>query len=361
MPGSYGLLNKKFKEPLVGGSELQFTMVAKKLTPDFEVSFVVYDHGQKSPEQMEDITILKSYSVKDFPKKRYLKIVYSTFKALRNAGANIYLTRSGRIPPAVVALYCFLNRKKFVYSFASDMDVDLDTFGFLELILFRFALNRADLLLTHTQFQKKFLFRNFGKNSFIIKSACILKNEKPDKKGILSILWVSTLRKDWKNPELYLKLAKEFPDIPFIMVGGPDPEDPEFYNEIKDKAREIPNLDFFGFVPYSEIDKFFSEASVFVNTSNVEGLPNTFLQAWKNYTPVLSLNIDPDEVICHYNLGFHSKNFGNMVNDLRNLIENDELRNTLGENGRRYVEQEHDINVIAARYKKLLKNLIEGN
>ncbi len=322
---------------------------------------MVYDHGQRSPEKIEDITVFKSYSIQDFPKKKYLKIIYSIFKALRNANADIYFIRSGRIPPAVVALYCFLNRKKFVYSFASDMDVDLDTFGFIDLILFKFVLNKADLLLTHTQYQKTRLKEVFGKDSHILKHVYDLKDIEPEKNKITNILWVSTIRKDLKNPELYLKLAKEFPDIPFIMVGGPDPEDPEFYDEMKDKASKIPNLDFVGYVPYSKIDKFFSEASVFVNTSSVEGFPNTFIQAWENYTPVLSLNIDPDEIICNYNLGFRSKNFKNMVKDLEILINDENLREVMGKNGRRYVEQEHDINVITAKYKKLLQNLIEDS
>lgn len=358
MPGAYGLLNENFKEPIIGGAELQFTMIAKKLTEDFDISFVVYDHDQKSPENIESINIFKSFSVQDFPKKKYLKIVYSTFKALRNASSDVYLTRSGRVLPAIMALYCFINRKKFVYSFASDMDVDLDDFGFLELILFRFALKKAELLITSGEFQKKRLKEVFGKDSIIIKNAFDVKNEKPVKNEKLTILWVSNFKKEWKNPELYLELAKKIPDIQFLMIGGPNPENPDCYNEIKDKSINIPNLEFIGFVPYNEIGEYFSRASVFVNTSNVEGFPNTFLQAFESYTPILSLKIDPDEIICNHNLGFHSKTIENMVNDLKKLIGNKNLREKMGENGRKYVEREHDINKITNKYKKLLKNLI---
>ena len=336
---------------------MQFTIIAKKLAKDFDVSFVVYDHGQKSPENIESINIFKSFSVQDFPKKKYLKIVYSTFKALRNASSDVYLTRSGRVLPAIMALYCFINRKKFVYSFASDMDVDLGDFGFLELILFRFALKKAELLITSGEFQKKRLKEVFGKDSIIIKNAFDLKNVKSIKNEELTVLWVSNLKKKWKNPELYLKLANEFPKTKFIMIGGPDPEDPDFYDEIEDKSRNIPNLDFIGFVPYNEIHNYFSKASVFVNTSNVEGFPNTFLQAWEMYNPILSLKIDPDEIICNHNLGFHSKTFDNMVNDLKRLIDEEDLRKVKGENGRKYVKLEHDIGIISNKYEKLLRNL----
>jgi glycosyltransferase involved in cell wall biosynthesis len=358
MPSSYSLLNQDSKEPLIGGAELQFTMIAKKLIHDFDISFAVYDHGQKSPEKIEGIDIFKLYSTLDFPKKNYLKILYSTFKALKNANSNIYLTRSGRIPPAIIALYCFINRKKFVYSFASDIDVDLDTFNFLELILFKFALNRANLLFTHTNFQKEKLKENFGHNSFIIKSACKLENNSNKKNKKLRILWVSTIRRQWKNPELYLKLASEFPDIQFIMIGGPDAEDPDFYAEIEKKCHNIHNMDFIGFVPYNEITHYFSKASIFVNTSSVEGLPNTFLQSWGHCIPVLSINVNPDNILTDYNLGFHSKTFENMIDDLKNLIEDENLRNIMGNNGRKYVEKEHNIKIITNKYKKLLKSII---
>jgi len=358
MPGSYGLLNENFREPLIGGAELQLTMIAKKLAQDFDISFIVYDHGQISPEKINGIEIFKSFSIEDFPKRKYFKIIYSTFKSLKKANADIYITRSGRVFPSIVAFYCYLTRKKFIYSFASDMDLDLDDFGNIELILFKFLLYSADLITTSDKFQNKQLKEVFGKDSIIINNAYVLKSKIPEKNGILTVLWVSTLRKDWKNPELYLELAKKFPDIKFIMIGGPDPEDPEFYAEINNKTSEIPNLDFIGFVPFKEVDNYYSEASIIVNTSNVEGFPHTFLQAWERQTPVLSLNIDPDGIICNYNLGIHSKTFEKMIKDLKRLIDDKNLRYEMGENGRRYVEQRHDLNVIIDTYKKTLQNLI---
>jgi glycosyltransferase involved in cell wall biosynthesis len=71
----------------------------------------------------------------------------------------------------------------------------------------------------------------------------------------------------------------------------------------------------------------------------------------------VSLNVDPDEIICTYNLGFHSGTFNQMVQDVKRLLEDEKLREELGQNGRRYVEREHNIEAIADKYVKILQHV----
>jgi glycosyltransferase involved in cell wall biosynthesis len=142
------------------------------------------------------------------------------------------------------------------------------------------------------------------------------------------------------------------------MIGGSS-EDKRFYEVIKEQASKIPNLDFVGFVHHYEVGKYCERASIFVNTSNVEGFPNTFLEAWSRYTSVVSLNIDPDEIICQKKLGFHSRTFEQMVDDVKLLLRDIELRQDLGRNGRRYVEQEHDLKVVVEEYVRLFQQLAD--
>jgi glycosyltransferase involved in cell wall biosynthesis len=55
------------------------------------------------------------------------------------------------------------------------------------------------------------------------------------------------------------------------------------------------NLSQVGFVPHAEVGAQFDGASVLVNTSESEGFPNTFLQAWSRGVPTLAF-FDPEMV-----------------------------------------------------------------
>jgi glycosyltransferase involved in cell wall biosynthesis len=48
------------------------------------------------------------------------------------------------------------------------------------------------------------------------------------------------------------------------------------------------------------------------------------------------LNSDPDDILKNEGIGFHSKTFKQMVNDLRALLENEKLRSSMGEKARKY-------------------------
>ena len=46
-----------------------------------------------------------------------------------------------------------------------------------------------------------------------------------------------------------------------------------------------------------------ANAAILLSTSDQEGFPNTFLEAWSAGTPVVSLKIDPDRIIEQMGLG----------------------------------------------------------
>lgn len=356
--GTYPILAKKNKYD-AGGAELQQIILGKKLAKQgYDITFIDFDYGQNPIEEIDGIKIIKTFMPKN--KTNLSSYIFNTFnivKAMRNANADVYYQRTG-----IYFIPLFFSKifgKKYIYAIAHDLRVERQNSkskNIKQILLridSRLNIKYANSVIAQTQYQKDKIFENYGKNAVLIKNSYILGNTSYTKSEEPSILWVATMRV-WKQPEFFIELAKQFPDVNFTMIGGPS-EDIEYYNNIITKSECIKNLNFVGFVPLHKIEEYFQKAWIFVNTSEKEGFPNTFLQSWANYTPVVSLNVDPDEIICKQMLGLHSKSFDQMVHDIEVLLTDNRLREQYGTNGRIYVKKNHEINIIIKKYSEIFK------
>ena len=132
----------------------------------------------------------------------------------------------------------------------------------------------------------------------------------------------------------------------------------EKYEELLTRAGYVKNLQFIKHVPFREIDSYFQRAKVFVNTSESEGFPNTFIEACNYAVPILSLNVNPDGFLDKYNCGQSCDGqFQKLIDSLKFMLAENKFTE-LGKNARRYAEQNHDIRKIAEEYKKLFAGLL---
>ena len=356
---SYPLLGEKGME-FIGGAENQLALLARELVKqDFEVSFITYGNGQEPVEDIDHIRVIKVYKREDVPDLNLITKAWHVWNALRKADADIYLERSGS--PGIVSLFCCLRKKKSIFSIPSDREVMKERIALnnkLHIALaHRLDIKLADVVVTQSEFQRRRLKENFARESITIKSlASKLYKQVPQKDDPPVILWVATMR-HIKQPELFLELAKAIPEARFQMIGGPALGEERYFTSVQEASGGIPNLDFLGFISRDRIDHYFAKASLLVNTSIIEGFSNTFLEAWAAYTPIVSLNADPDGIIYHHKLGFHSKSFDQMVHNVKTLLNDRGLREEMGRNGRSYVEREHDIKKIVVQYTALFKQL----
>ena len=128
------------------------------------------------------------------------------------------------------------------------------------------------------------------------------------------------------------------------MVCPPAESDPGFARGVRERAARLPNVAFFDYVPFPETEALFARALLFVNTSRSEGFPNTFVQAWKHGTPVLSLEIDPDRVIAANGLGSACDGDpARMRGELAALLEHPARWEACSRNALSYVREHHDI------------------
>jgi glycosyltransferase involved in cell wall biosynthesis len=347
-----------------GGAELQMTILAKELVKrSYDVSFVTFDKSINSYEIIEGIKVYNPFNSQDSG-YTYLnpKNLYKLLKILKKINADIYIQRGTTPLTGVISFFTKSNNKVFLYSVSSDnvinIDLSLKSLKDLKKIFFWFGVKNCNLVLCQTQYQKDILKQVLDKDGKIIKNFYPFTTieQKQKDSSVAKVLWVGLIRKE-KRPDLFLKLAKLFPEHSFLMIGGSSSHNPDYYDKIKESAKMINNLIFIGYVPHDQIHQYYEKSHLLVNTSANEGFPNTFLEAWGNANPVVSLNFDPDEIICKYKLGFHSLSFDDLVKDIRLLLNNEELRITMGINAKNYVLREHNINSIMDEYEKIINEI----
>jgi glycosyltransferase involved in cell wall biosynthesis len=123
------------------------------------------------------------------------------------------------------------------------------------------------------------------------------------------------------------------------------------------EAGKIPNLQFIKHVPFNQIDNFFRRAKVFVSTAAAEGYPNTFINACKCATAILSFSVNPDGFLDKYHCGLCANGGQDLFfRTLKDLLNPQNARK-YGENGRRFVEQNNDIAKIAPLYKQFFQQI----
>lgn len=341
----------KTNHQFAGGAEFQQILLAKELCKKgYDVFFIVGDFGQHKIEKNEGIKVYKAFNPNRANRGlNFFRNMYSLYHSMRENSADTYNFRSDSFYVGPIAFFCKLLKKRFVFSAGIDTNASLSILKTLKWPMphfYRWGLKVADAIVAQTERQRKQFFSNFGVNSVLIRN-CISIENKLQKNRPRYFLWVGTIIAR-KRPDLCLRIASHFPKEEFWIIGGPGGDG--IYEETKKEALELPNVKFIGFVPQKEIYKYFEEAKALICTSESEGFPNTFLQAWSHEVPVISLKIDPDECICTYKLGFHSRNLTQLIKDIEEIIHNEEMRIKLGKNGKKYLAKSHDIRVLADQY-----------
>jgi glycosyltransferase involved in cell wall biosynthesis len=293
------------------GEPVQHTLLATALARrGHRVSMVVADHGQPDGAIWEGVQTFKAYArqaglpVLRFVHPRWTGLV----SAMSRADADVYYTSCAGGAVGQIAMFCARRGKRFVFRAASDADcmpdalIGLGPWQRRDKWLYEHGLRRASAVLVQTRHQQQLMRRNYGIASSIAGLAMAPGHgERAFGDRDIDALWVSNMRRV-KRPDVLLNVADRLPRVSFHMVGGTVNGAEPFFATVQAQAAQRSNVTFHGAVPYRDVSAFYSRARVFVNTSDVEGFPNTYLQAWASGTPVVAF-FDPDGVIAREGLG----------------------------------------------------------
>ncbi|MBK5965636.1 glycosyl transferase family 1 [Thiocystis minor] len=351
---NYPVLNPEFGQRYFGGESVQQTLLAYAFRDlGLDVSMVVLDYGQPDGEVIDGIRVWKSYREHSgIPIIRFLHPkATSIIAALRKAKSDIYYQSCSGALTGLVSWYCRRNDRSFIYRVASDADcipeLPLIHYG-RDRALYRYGLKGADFVAAQSHHQASLLMDSFNRSSGLVNMAVEIPHFSDDRQIDIDVLWVNNFR-PLKRPQQVLQLAKRLTQHRFVMVGGPVPGNEDFYREIATQAREIPNLEMVGAVPYKSVTEYFLRSRILINTSEIEGFPNSILQAWASRLPVISY-FDPDGLNQRLDLGSCPKNFEEMVLAIEKYLEDTALHHETGTRARHFVTENYSPEAVARCY-----------
>lgn len=302
----------------------------------------VYSFVPSYDNMSAEIAVSMNVSETFRPRDNGFKKVYAFFrKVLLRPGSDVIIQHGLTYPSCILALLSTILRKKFVFMFASDVEVE-GKFQANKKRCYLFPLLlRYSFLVSQNAWQYNYLKCQYKKDSFIYYNGLDFSSKKKKAKKSY-ILWVS--RADvMKQPHLVINLAKDMPKTKFIMICPNIGYDNE-YAELHAGAATLKNLTILEFVPFNAIQKYFDEAHLLINTSTYEGFPQTFVQAAYGETPIVSLNVDPDGFISGNACGVVCGNdYGVMKESINRLITDNHLYKTMRNNIKQYAATKHDI------------------
>ncbi len=291
-PTTWPVLARDRAIEVVGGAEVQQSMIARALAcRGYRVSMICHDYGQPDGIEVDGITIHNMHKPDGgIPVVRFFHPRFtSLWSALARADADVYYQRSAAVWTGFVAAFCRRHGRASIYAGACDVDFvpgQQEIRFARDRRIFEWGLRRVNRVVVQNAAQAEALRRHFGREGSLIPSCYVpCEDARADRAGY--VLWAATMRPS-KQAEKLLEIARLLPQHRFVMVGGTDPAARSYCEALLDAARALPNVEVAGFVPYAEVERYFNGARVFLNTSDYEGFPNTFLQSWSRGVPTVA-------------------------------------------------------------------------
>jgi glycosyltransferase involved in cell wall biosynthesis len=250
--------------------------------------------------------------------------------------------RVGCAYTGAAAAYARKAGRRLVWHVASDRDLmpipwRLDPRAPFEQINRRivdYGARHAHRIVVQNARQAALLLKNYGRNDAIHipnfhpePATRAVKDAHP-----VRVCWVGNV-KPLKQLQYFVQLARDFQQragVEFVVVGAQQMTDAQWQPLLQD-MQATPNLRYLGQQPAEAVEALLASSHVLVNTSTVEGFPNTFIQAWLRDVPVVALSVNPDGLLDGDRYGFFA---GSEYERLRaavdRLVSDSGLRESMG-------------------------------
>jgi len=353
----------------VGGGELQVALLAKALALKGHEVVIIDPYAKESFTSPEGVKLIK---IENWNKgirgvRFILHRVPALYKILDEQNADYYYIRMRSFFHLIPYLVAKKNKAIFIQAIASDIDVigfwnqikyeirtnsnifKLFMVNVPSYIVSNYLLLKSDYIFLQHKGQimtgnhikgKMMIFPNIIEN----KVNQLLKSFHQD-----YFIHVGTLTIYKGAENLYNLISILDKNIKVIIVGVPDDNKSEIiFNRLKDFSNVILK----GRMDHQSTIQLIANAQALINTSNYEGFPNIFLEAWASGVPVISLKVNPGNVLNQNSLGICCEGD---LNRMKNCIETYETISIDHSKLISYVNDYHDFDSAIDRLASIIQ------
>jgi glycosyltransferase involved in cell wall biosynthesis len=362
-----GSISGALKGKTQGGAELQIALLAKALACKGHDVVIIDPSSSESFVTPEGIRLI---NIPEWNKgvrgiRLFLYRIPALKKALTDQNADYYYARMRTYFHYLSYKVAKKLRRKFILAIAHDIDVlsirrklkykysnNFNLFSFISLqlpndLVFHYLIKRADYITIQHSGQKincstkgkVVLFPN------IIDDSNFPVIEKPSKDYYIHVGTLTIIKGISNLYDLVNMLDK---NNSIVIVGNAGDSKSK---KILEKLTQNKNVVFKGGLNHKETIQLIANSKALINTSNLEGFPNIFLEAWATGVPVISLNVNPGDVFSKYELGTYCNGD---LNKMKQCIESGDVANIDKKKMISYVAAFHGFTTAADRFLDFL-------
>ncbi len=369
----WGDIAAAVKGKTIGGSELQVALLAKSLAMAGHEVVVIDPFTNESFITKEGVKILHvPHWNKGLPGLRMLQYrIPRLYKLFVQQKADYYYVRMRSYLNLISYFGAKKVKGKFLLALASDIDLlslrdkykyeykpsfklsKYLTYWLPNDIVYKYIFKRADYILRQHRGQP--VKPDMTKGKVIMFPNIIDRKNLPQADNFEKnyLIYVGSLTSVKGADKLY-KIVSGIDKSKSVMIVG-QPNDASAI-PIFEQLKQLENADIKGRMKHSDTVQLMANAKALINTSEYEGFPNVFLEAWSIGIPVLSLKVNPGNIFDQYELGVC---FKNDLEKMKEYINQNEVNEVSKEKMLSYVKEHHDFNTAAERFMAALNNTQE--
>ncbi len=238
----------------------------------------------------------------------------------------------------------------------------------------KMAVAKSDILVSSAQYHRQLIAHEYHISESRIKNIPlgVRVPKTPNNyqgNGIFKILCVGRLehRKGTATLlESIPEILKKYPNVKFLFIGKDRPHAPggQYFKEyfLKKNPQYADKVDFMGYLPYEQVERYYADTDIFVLPSLCENFGIVYVEAMIQGKPVIGCNATAvPEVVKDQETGIliEPGNSSQLTKAIDRLIENDDLRRTMGERARQWALKEFTQAKMVQETERLYQELIK--